>query len=95
MICLKNGFLNSLKKIYVSGFDRKFVDVFIDSQLPIHLGFTTENNFPVEQLKQITKHCSFACLHWTALDVEAIKFFKKITLLFTLTPVKRILFYNI
>lgn len=68
---------DSLKKIYISGFDRKFVDVFVDSQLPIHLGFTTENNFPVEQLKHITKHCSFACLHWTALDVEAIKFFKK------------------
>lgn len=68
---------DSLKKIYISGFDRKFVDVFVDSQLPIHIGFTTENNFPIEQLKYITKHCSFACLHWTALDNEAIQFFKQ------------------
>ena len=68
---------DSLKKIYISGFDRRFVDIFVDSQLPIHIGFTTENNFPLEQLKHITKHCSFACLHWTALDNDAIKFFKK------------------
>ena len=49
---LKKWFSQDSLKKYVSGFDRKFVDVFIDSQLPIHLGFLLKI-ISVEQLKQL------------------------------------------
>ena len=40
-----------MRKIYVSGFNRCFVDLLKPYNLPINFGFTTENNFTVNQLK--------------------------------------------
>tara|TARA_A200000159_G_C7328161_1_gene341850 strand:- start:171 stop:806 length:636 start_codon:yes stop_codon:yes gene_type:complete len=71
---IKKWYSNKYEYIYVSGFNRKFINEFVSSGLPVHLGFTTENNFHNEHLEILTKHCSFACLHWTVLDDNTIQF---------------------
>ena len=71
---IKKWYSNKYENIYVSGFNRKFITEFVSSRLPIHLGFTTENDFTCEDLEILTKHCSFTCLHWTVLDHNTIQF---------------------
>jgi glycerophosphoryl diester phosphodiesterase len=61
-----------IERIYISGFNRKFERILVDSKLPINIGFTTENTFETETLVYLCKNCNFACLHWNALDKDSI-----------------------
>ncbi len=75
-----------LHRIYISGFNRKFVKELKQPHLRYHLGFTTENTFSVDQLDFLCKDMDFVCLHWTALDKEAVDFLHaKGILVFTYT----------
>jgi glycerophosphoryl diester phosphodiesterase len=67
----------SIKKVYVSGFNRYFVDFIAESNLNINIGFTTDNSYPIEQLNSLIDKCSFVCLHWTTLDHETIKYLQQ------------------
>ena len=57
-----------MKKIYISAFNRKFVQALLEANLPIKIGFTTENLFTLKQYDYLCKDCSFVCFHWTILD---------------------------
>ena len=75
-----------LHRIYISGFNRKFVKDMKQPHLRYHLGFTTENTFSIDQLDFLCKDMDFVCLHWTALDKEAVDFLhSKGILVFTYT----------
>ena len=69
---------NTINRLYISGFDRCFIDhinhfrEFIENGL--HIGFTTENLFPINQLEGLIAHCSFVCFHWTSLDHSIIRY---------------------
>ena len=60
--------IEEMKKIYISAFNRKFVQPLLEANLPIKIGFTTENLFTLKQYDYLCKDCSFACFHWTILD---------------------------
>ena len=62
-----------LQRVYISGFGRHFVQPLKDANLPVKIGFTTENNFTPEQLVYLTKGLHFVCVHWVSLDVRSIK----------------------
>ena len=63
---------NNYQKLYISGFDRHFIDHMWHFQHfmknGLRLGFTTENTFTPEQVEPLIQNCSFFCVHWTALD---------------------------
>lgn len=61
-----------MNRIYISGFNRKFVEDIKKPGSRFNLGFTTENMFPVKQLDILCEDMDFVCFHWTALDKEAI-----------------------
>lgn len=61
-----------MNRIYISGFNRKFVKDIKQPGKRFHLGLTTENMFPTEQIDLLCKDMDFICLHWTALDKEVI-----------------------
>ncbi len=69
---------NNYKKLYISAFDRHFTEhmchfeKFLKNGL--HIGFTTENTFTVEQVEPLIKNCTFFCVHWTALDKEMVDY---------------------
>ena len=74
MTMIKNRFtFEQMEKIYVSSFNRKFVQPLAESLLPVNIGLTTENRFTIEELTFLCKYIKFACFHWTILDEEAIK----------------------
>jgi len=66
-----------MRKIYVSGFNRCFVDLLKPYNLPINFGFTTENNFTINQLKCLMKGMQFVCLHWSVLDNKSVDYFNQ------------------
>ena len=61
-----------MNRIYISGFNRKFVKDIKKPFSRYNLGFTTENMFPPEQLDILCDGMGFVCFHWTALDKESI-----------------------
>ena len=67
----------SIRKVYISGFNRYFVDFISKSNLNVNIGFTTENTFTLEQVLPLIENCSFFCVHWTALDHEIIQYLHK------------------
>jgi len=66
-----------LRRIYISGFNRKFVKPLLESKLPVRIGLTTVNSFDKEDLEYLTKNINFVCFHWTALDSENIEMLHK------------------
>lgn len=66
--------LDQMKRIFVSGFTRLFVDSIVSSNLDIHIGFTTSNCFTREQLSVLIKNCSFVCIDWSSLEHSTIDF---------------------
>lgn len=66
-----------LRRIYISGFNRKFVKPLLESNLPVRIGLTTVNSFDKEDLDYLTKNINFVCFHWTALDSENIEMLHK------------------
>ena len=65
-----------MKKIYISAFNRKFIDPLLEETLPVKIGFTTDNLFTIDQYDCIFKNCEFVCFHWTVLDEDVIKHLK-------------------
>lgn len=65
-----------MKKIYISAFNRKFIDPLLEETLPVKIGFTTDNLFTIDQYDCIFKNCEFVCFHWTVLDENVIKYLK-------------------
>jgi glycerophosphoryl diester phosphodiesterase len=65
-----------MKKIYISAFNRKFIDPLLEETLPVKIGFTTDNLFTIDQYDCIFKDCEFVCFHWTVLDEDVIKHLK-------------------
>ena len=65
-----------MKKIYISAFNRKFIDPLLEETLPVKIGFTTDNLFTIDQYDCIFKKCEFVCFHWTVLDENVIKYLK-------------------
>ena len=63
---------DEMTNIYVSSFDRTFTEALAHSLLPVNIGFTTSNKFTTTELKVVTKHIDFVCLHWTILDKDVI-----------------------
>jgi glycerophosphoryl diester phosphodiesterase len=64
-----------LKNIYVSGFDRRLVERITSLDLPIKIGFTTENTFTLEQLSYLaSERIHFFCFHWSCLNKESIDY---------------------
>ena len=61
-----------MNRLYISGFNRKFVKDIKKPFSRYNLGFTTENMFPPEQLDILCDGMEFVCFHWTALDKESI-----------------------
>jgi glycerophosphoryl diester phosphodiesterase len=84
---LKTKYTNDeLKRIYISGFNRHFVDIIKKSGLPLKLGFTSENNFTFDIYDMIIKNLDFICIHYNALNNETIDYFHKNNILiFTYT----------
>ena len=68
--------IEQMEKIYVSAFNRKFLDPLIESRIPIKIGFTTENLFTNEQLEYLCKYIDFVCVNWIILNHETNKFLK-------------------
>ena len=66
-----------MKDIYVSAFNRRFLDPLVESKLPVKIGFTTENLFTNEQFDYLCKYAYFVCFHWTILDHKAIEHLRK------------------
>jgi len=66
-----------MKRIYISGFNRHFVKTIVNTNLPINIGFTTENNFNYDIYTKIIKNLKFVCLHYNALNEETIDFLHK------------------
>lgn len=64
----------NIHKIYISGFNRYFVDYITQSNLNLNIGFTTDNKYPIKQLIELINDCSFVCLHWSVLDHETIDY---------------------
>jgi len=65
-----------MKKIYISAFNRKFIDPLLEEKLPVKIGFTTDNLFTIDQYDCVFKDCEFVCFHWTVLDENVIKHLK-------------------
>lgn len=65
-----------MKKIYISAFNRKFIDPLLEEKLPVKIGFTTDNLFTIDQYDCVFKECEFVCFHWTVLDENVIKHLK-------------------
>lgn len=90
-----------MKKIYISAFNRKFIDPLLEETLPVKIGFTTDNLFTIDQYDCIFKDCEFVCFHWTVLDENVIKYLKsKNTQIFAYTNkdefiLNHILYYKI
>ena len=61
-----------MNRIYISGFNRKFVKDIKKPSSRFNLGLTTENMFPIKQIDLLCEDMDFICLHWTALDKEII-----------------------
>ena len=71
---LKDSFTpTQLERVYISGFNRHFVQSLKNSKLPVKIGFTTGNNFTAEQLIFLTEGLQFVCIHWTSLDARNIE----------------------
>lgn len=68
--------IEEMKKIYISAFNRKFVQPLLEANLPIKIGFTTENLFTLKQYDYLCKDCSFVCFHWTILDHGVVNHLK-------------------
>ena len=66
-----------MNRIYISGFNRKFVENIKKPGSRYNLGFTTENMFPIKQLDLLCDDMDFVCFHWTALDKESIEYLHK------------------
>ena len=66
-----------MRKIYVSGFNRCFVDLLKPYNLPINYGFTSENNYTIPQLNVLMEGMQFVCLHWSILDKKSVDYFNK------------------
>lgn len=90
-----------MKKIYISAFNRKFIDPLLEETLPVKIGFTTDNLFTIDQYDCIFKNCEFVCFHWTVLDEDVIKHLKSKNIqIFTYTNkdefiLNHILYYKI
>lgn len=67
----------NIHRIFISSYDTSIIQPILDSKLKIHIGFTTENTFSVDQIEFITEHCDFVCYHWTALDLHSISYLRK------------------
>ena len=65
-----------MKKIYISAFNRKFIDPLLEEKLPVKIGFTTDNLFTIDQYDCVFKECDFVYFHWTVLDENVIKHLK-------------------
>tara|TARA_Y100000816_G_C26108450_1_gene590267 strand:- start:2888 stop:3544 length:657 start_codon:yes stop_codon:yes gene_type:complete len=83
-----------MRMIYISGFDRHFVDKLNASKLPLKVGFTTENNFTLPQIKLLMKKMDFACFHWTVLDETNINYLKSQNILVFTYTCKDAYIYN-
>ena len=70
-----------MNRLFISGFDRFFVDILHNADLNVHIGLTTSNSFNIEQLPFMTKHCSFVCIDWTALNHYSISILHNLNLL--------------
>lgn len=66
-----------MNRIYISGFNRKFVEDIKRPGARFNLGLTTENMFPINQLDLLCDDMDFVCFHWTALDKESIEYLHK------------------
>ena len=66
-----------MKDIYISAFNRRFLEPLVESKLPVKIGFTTENLFTNEQFDYLCKDVHFVCFHWTILDYKAIEHLRK------------------
>lgn len=66
-----------LRRIYISSFNRLFIKPLLESNLPVRIGFTTENLYEKEELDYLTRNVYFVCLHWTVLNHENIEMLHK------------------
>ena len=64
--------VQQMTRVFISGFNRKFERILLESKLPVNIGFTTENTFETDTLTYLCKNCHFVCLHWNALDKDSI-----------------------
>jgi|SRR6056300_299375 glycerophosphoryl diester phosphodiesterase len=69
--------VSSMNRIYISGFNRLFVDIVASYNYHIQIGFTSNNMFSIEQIDTLVSHCGFVCLHWTALEPFLIEHLQK------------------
>lgn len=69
--------VSAMNRIYISGFNRLFVDIVTHYNYGIQIGFTSSNMFSIEQFDTLTSQCQFVCLHWTALDPFIIEHLQK------------------
>jgi len=61
-----------LKNIYVGCFNRKCIPLLQNFNLPINIGFLTDNNFNIHELIQLTKDLQFISMNWTSLNEQDI-----------------------
>ena len=67
---------NQLKNVFISGFDRTYIDILTSFKLPINIGFTTSNNFTINEIKILTNSIQFICFEWNVLNTQTIKYLK-------------------
>jgi glycerophosphoryl diester phosphodiesterase len=63
--------------IYISSFNRRYLDLIGNYNLPIKKGFTTGTIFNEDDFVNLTIDIDFLCLHWTSLNRESITFCKQ------------------
>lgn len=75
---------DQLKRFYISGFDRHYMDLIKCYDVPAYYGFTTDNNLHYEDLKYMVERnyynkipLQFVCFHWTCLDNMNIQYLHK------------------
>ena len=63
---------DQIKNIYISGFDRTYIDILNSYNLPLKIGFTTSNNFTIDEIKILTKSIHFVCFDWNVLNNQIL-----------------------
>jgi glycerophosphoryl diester phosphodiesterase len=62
-----------LQRIYISGFNRHFVEPLLESKIPVKIGLSIGNSFEKDDLEYLSRNMNFVCMDWQSLNHENIE----------------------
>ena len=71
-IISKKFSIDKIKNIYVGCFNRKCIPLLQNFNLPINIGFLTDNVFNIDELIHLTNNIQFISIKWTLLNEQDI-----------------------